>query len=94
MTTAVRVSSASQAIGARRVVSRADTATTTAISALISSTRVVSRVQVNEISWSTRPGLFSGVPARSAKVSTTSSSAATAHTAAAAAAYRVARTRR
>ena len=80
MTTAASVNSASQAIGARRVVSRADTATTTPTSALMSSTRVVSRVQVNETSWSNRPALVSGVPARSAKVSTTSSSAATAHT--------------
>ena len=94
MTTATRVNTASQAIGARRVATRADTATTTATSALMSSTRVVSRVQVNDTSWSNSPALVSGVPARAAKVSTTSSRAASAQMVAAVAAYRVAVTRR
>ena len=49
---------------------------------------------MNETSWSNRPAEVRGVPARSAKVSTTSSSAASAQTAAADAAYRVACTRR
>ena len=93
-TTAARVSTASQAMGARRVVSRAQAATTTATRALMSSTRVVSRLQVNETSCPGRSGLVRGVPARSANVSTTSRRAATAQTVAATAANRTAVCRR
>jgi hypothetical protein len=60
----------------------------------MSRTRVVSRVQTNETSWSSSSGLVRGVPARSANASTTSSSAAIAQIVAAPAAYRVAVTRR
>ena len=56
MTTAASVRTASHAIGARRVVNAADTATTTATSALINSTRVVSRVHVKEMAGSAGRG--------------------------------------